>query len=244
MKRSRSVLITILLGLGSMLAVQADQVKLAWDAPKTNIDGTPFTNLACYVVYCGRAPGQYDFGVDAGKATQATVTGLEAGVTYYFAVEAQNAWNCTSELSSEITATPSASTPQTDVDQDGMPDDWELANFGSITAFNGSADDDLDGDGFTNLEEYIAGTSPKDANSGPFIETTVVRRYLTYSFEALAAYPGAGTRYYALERAASPTDAVWTAVPGYEAIVGQNQIVSFQERSKKRYYYRLNIWLQ
>lgn len=243
-KRSRPVFITFALGLVSALAAQADQVNLAWDAPLTNTDGSPFTNLACYVVYCGTAPGQYDFGVDAGTDTQVTVTGLQSGVTYYFTVEAMNTWNCQSELSAEISATPGSSPPLADADMDGMPDAWEIANFGSVNSFNGSADYDLDGDGFTTLEEYIAGTDPKNAESGPFIETTAVRRFLIYTFEALAAYPGAGTRYYALERTASLATPVWTAVPGYEAIAGQDQLVSYQERVKKRYYYRLNIWLQ
>lgn len=47
----------------------------------------------------------------------------------------------------------------TDDDNDGMPDDWEVQN-----AFNpldpGDASQDADGDGATNLSEYLAGTDP------------------------------------------------------------------------------------
>ncbi len=49
-----------------------------------------------------------------------------------------------------------------DEDSDGMPDSWELANFGNLN--QGSADDsgsDFDGDGYTDLEEYLNGTDPK-----------------------------------------------------------------------------------
>jgi hypothetical protein len=45
-----------------------------------------------------------------------------------------------------------------DSDHDGLPDDWELANFGTLTR-DGTGD--FDGDGFTDLQEFLAGTDPK-----------------------------------------------------------------------------------
>ncbi len=41
--------------------------------------------------------------------------------------------------------------PPTDSDNDGMTDTWEVATFGSIAS---TASGDVDGDGYTNLEEY------------------------------------------------------------------------------------------
>jgi type VI secretion system secreted protein Hcp len=49
-----------------------------------------------------------------------------------------------------------------DADADGLPDVWEN-QYGLDPAKN-DADLDPDGDGATNFEEYIAGTSPIDAN--------------------------------------------------------------------------------
>jgi hypothetical protein len=45
-----------------------------------------------------------------------------------------------------------------DKDEDGLPNDWELAYFGGET--NAVASADPDGDAFDNLHEYIAGTDP------------------------------------------------------------------------------------
>jgi hypothetical protein len=48
--------------------------------------------------------------------------------------------------------------PTNDVDNDNLPDDWEIKYFGDITSNDG--DDDPDSDGKTNLEEWAAGTDP------------------------------------------------------------------------------------
>jgi len=54
-----------------------------------------------------------------------------------------------------------------DSDGDGLPDDWELAN--GLNPFSASGDNgpngDPDHDGFTNLQEFLAGTNPRDAQS-------------------------------------------------------------------------------
>jgi Bacterial TSP3 repeat len=49
-----------------------------------------------------------------------------------------------------------------DSDGDGLGDAWERQFFGDLSA---NPDEDPDGDGMTNLQEFRAGTNPKDAQS-------------------------------------------------------------------------------
>jgi hypothetical protein len=55
-----------------------------------------------------------------------------------------------------------------DSDGDGIPDNWMMQYFGHATGQASDlslAQDDADGDGMSNLAEYLAGTNPKDAHS-------------------------------------------------------------------------------
>ncbi len=52
--------------------------------------------------------------------------------------------------------------PSTDSDDDGLPDWWEQAYFGGTGQ---DADDDPDGDGASNLDEFLAATHPADPDS-------------------------------------------------------------------------------
>ena len=70
-----------------------------------------------------------------------------------------------------------------DTDGDHVPDEWEFAyNFSTNNA--GDATVDTDGDTMTNLEEYIAGTDPRDAQSYLEVDAISVAGSTTLSFLA------------------------------------------------------------
>jgi pectate lyase len=53
-----------------------------------------------------------------------------------------------------------AGVPLADTDHDGMPDEWEMQHRLGVSDLK-DGNSDLDGDGYTNLEEYLNGTDPQ-----------------------------------------------------------------------------------
>jgi len=71
------------------------EVSLEWD-PNTEPD------LEGYKLYYGPGSGYYDYTIDVGNQTNYTVTDLQAGETYYFAVTAYNTAGYESGYSNEV----------------------------------------------------------------------------------------------------------------------------------------------
>ncbi len=70
----------------------------------------------------------------------------------------------TTDQTQPFSLTMDGRTPATeDEDQDGLPDAWELRQFGNLWAQSGSSD--ADGDGLTNLQEFQLGTSPSNGDT-------------------------------------------------------------------------------
>ena len=73
--------------------------------------------------------------------------------------------------------------PLADSDQDGLPDTWEMAHFGSL-ALDGSADSD--GDRMTNYQEYLAGTDPTNPADALRLAAFPVANTVVLQFNAAA----------------------------------------------------------
>lgn len=114
-----SIRISLIVLLFNLLPIPlyAGNAVLSWDPPTTNVDGTPLTDLAGYIVYYGTTPGNYNTMVDVGltstPSTPAyTVGNMIEGNAYYFAVTAYDASGNESGFSNEVfktitdTATP------------------------------------------------------------------------------------------------------------------------------------------
>jgi len=65
--------------------------------------------------------------------------------------------------------------PNLSASGDGIPNGWAL-QYGLDPLNPAEANEDPDGDGFTNLQEYLAGTNPNDPNSSPFRITAIARQ--------------------------------------------------------------------
>lgn len=61
---------------------------LTWDAPITNADGTPLTDLAGYKIYYGTISGEYKLYKDVKDVITYPISLPDNGRTYYFVVTA------------------------------------------------------------------------------------------------------------------------------------------------------------
>ena len=88
-----------------------------------------------------------------------------------------------------------------DSDNDGLPDGFELSYAGNI---NMNVDDDMDNDGFTNYEEWIADTNPID-------ELSRLRILVNSSTSSNVVFLSSSNREYRVEFSTNLLDNSWTA---------------------------------
>lgn len=106
MKARIMSIIAAILTISSILAYSLMPIKktiLSWDAPTTNMDGTPLTDLMGYKIYCGNTTGNYTIIRDVSNVTQYLLTNLfTAGGVYYCAVTAYDSFGNESDYSNEV----------------------------------------------------------------------------------------------------------------------------------------------
>src|SRR5690606_20930127 len=65
-----------------------------------------------------------------------------------------------------------------DIDGDDLPDAWEYAFFpGDLTQLSGLSGADKDGDGVSDLDEYLGGSSPVNPGSKPDQPSSLIHRW-------------------------------------------------------------------
>jgi len=122
--------------------------------------------------------------------------------------------------------------PAADSDSDSLPDSWENQHFGNLTA---NATADSDGDGTTNLMEYLAGTNPNSADS-VFRPTTH-----TSGGNLVLSVPTVLERSYRVWGTAN-LQGPWTQ---HDTITGDGSTVEwlYQLNQSARYFLRIEILL-
>lgn len=115
------------------------------------------------------------------------------------------------------------------VDNNGLPDEWELAMFEGV-GHDPNIDHDLDG--LTTGDEYIAGTHANNVDDVFELAISQAANEVRISFLARRAegigYAGM-TREYSLETKSTLDSTDWLPLPGFSGIVATNQIITWQQ---------------
>ena len=128
--------VIVCMALLTAVACYAESVSLRWDAPTTNADSTPLTDLAGFKIYQGTASGVYGTSVDVGNIRCYIVTGLTVGITYYFAATAYNISANESDFSNEVSKL-IASGDVGNCDSTNLHMAWKKSRIRSGGGFNG-----------------------------------------------------------------------------------------------------------
>ena len=181
--------------------------------PQAIWDGAPFTET------------MFD------NAPQIELTGL-VDDTYTIEVLGQNSagdWQVTPTVSKTWTV----STGPLDTDMDGMPDDYEDAN-GFAFDNPDDAGEDADGDGSSNLSEYVAGTLPNDATSVLSLTASISGNDVILTFE------GVDGKSYQVQSSTTLAPGSWAEVDTVPAAsAGQQNATDTGGSQASRKFYRL-----
>jgi hypothetical protein len=124
-----------------------------------------------------------------------------------------------------------------DSDNDGLPDSWELANFGTL---NFGANDDPDHDGMSNRAEFIAGTNPNNPTS--VLRLTKVTRQT--SSVILNWQGGTNVTYYIQCSQSVGNTAAWTDIYTNPPSVSGTGTFTDLNASNAANYYRIRVVAQ
>ena len=121
---------------------------------------------------------------------------------------------------------------------DGLPDDWQVANFGEGSTVAGPTADP-DGDGQNNLLEYLASTNPNLATSVFTVRIEPVAGQPTH--KAIVFGPVATGRTYRVLSSTDLSAASWTDISGPRTGASGNLTFTDTAATSARKFYRVQI---
>lgn len=135
--------------IATATASYSADVNLSWEAPTSNTDGSPASDIKGYRVHVGTAPGVYTRSEETGNRTTATIGSLSESQTYYFAVTAFDSAGTESDPSNEIShSIPAATTAPEPVPATPTPTPPPVVG--------GIAKGDVDGNGLIAMPDVLA----------------------------------------------------------------------------------------
>lgn len=132
-----------------VLALSQSRLSVTW----ARMDGYP---VAVYLLYKDGAAEPLRI-----EDNRATISGLAAGTEHSFRL----GYELTDGRTSPLSVAVSGRTWGEDGNFDGLPDDWQALYWGDNPANWPAAHEDSDGDGASDLSEFLAGTDPTDSES-------------------------------------------------------------------------------
>jgi uncharacterized repeat protein (TIGR01451 family) len=123
-----------------------------------------------------------------------------------------------------------------DCDGDGIWDDWEITNgLNPLDVSDGARDPD--GDGHSNLQEFLAGTDPNSSNS-----VMRITGFALNGDDVRIRFRGVAGKRYALEHNTAMTGSNWTSIVGFR--LGSSASVDLIDsggRRRTNQYYRVRL---
>ncbi len=210
-------------------AISSYQISLSWFDSLQNATG--------FIIERSLNGGTFSLWTTVGAGTTNFIDGnVGCGSSYQYRITATNSFGV-SDSSYVAVVSPSTF----DSEGYGVPDCWRLQYFGHTDAESGDmsrAQDDADGDGMSNLQEYQAGTIPTDASS-------------VFQITSVTPNPGGGFviqwssvagKFYDVER---DTDLSWSTVltltNGVAATPPTNTYTDTSATNSPAYFYRVRL---
>ncbi|MGA2243122.1 MAG: hypothetical protein ABSH11_13940 [Verrucomicrobiota bacterium] len=130
--------------------------------------------------------------------------------------------------------------PAVDSDGDGIPDWWMIQYFGHPTGQAGDlsrAQDDADGDGVNNLQEFLAGTIPTDPAS--VLALHITRDTSGTNVLLNWAVASGKNFHYQVLSATNLSNPAWLVFPGSVGAIGGQRYLNVPATNSQRYF---RIW--
>jgi hypothetical protein len=93
---------------------------------------------------------------------------------------------------------------------DGIPDSWRLRYFGTTNNLLSSGSADADGDGYSNWQEYVAGTDPLDPKSKLVAGND--QPAAQQPGDSVVCWPSVSGKQYVIQRSPTLFPATWTSI--------------------------------